>query len=117
MRCECSRTIHNFAIGENTYGYSSVFHQQEGWGWENNTPFNMAWHCAYNANLRVLAVDLDPQVNLSQYVMGTKKYKEMLEDPEQKTVVDVFEQFSAPTQYIGSPTRIKPEDVICNVTD
>ena len=27
--------------------------------------FNLAWYAAWQANLRVLAVDLDPQSNLS----------------------------------------------------
>ena len=36
--------------------------------------FNLAWHCAWKKNLRVLAVDLDPQANLSQYFLGAIKY-------------------------------------------
>src|SRR5213080_3085892 len=36
--------------------------------------FNLAWYCAWQANLKVLAVDLDPQANLSQYFMGARKY-------------------------------------------
>ena len=34
--------------------------------------FNLAWHAAWEAKLCVLAVDLDPQSNLSQYFMGAK---------------------------------------------
>src|SRR4051812_40722526 len=36
--------------------------------------FNLAWHAAWMHNLRVLAVDLDPQANLSQYFMGAEGY-------------------------------------------
>lgn len=57
--------------------------------------FNLAWFSAWQANLRVLAVDLDPQANLSQYFMGAQQYLEYLND-DKGTVVDIFEQFSAP---------------------
>jgi chromosome partitioning protein len=36
--------------------------------------FNLAWYAAWRRNLRVLAVDLDPQANLSQYFMGAEGY-------------------------------------------
>ena len=54
---------------------------------------NLGWYCAYKANYRVLLVDLDPQFNLSQYVLGTDRYEEHL-DQEKPTVVDVFEQLT-----------------------
>jgi len=54
--------------------------------------FNLAWHSAWQAKLRVLAVDLDPQANLSQYFMGAQKYLAYL-NADQGTVVDIFEQF------------------------
>jgi chromosome partitioning protein len=34
--------------------------------------FNLAWYCAWKANLKVLVIDIDPQSNLSQYCMGAK---------------------------------------------
>lgn len=34
--------------------------------------FNLAWYSAWKGKLRVLAVDLDPQANLSQYFMGAQ---------------------------------------------
>ncbi len=52
---------------------------------------NFGWYCAYHENLRVLMVDLDPQFNLSQYVLGNDRYEEHLEKGR-PTVVDVFEQ-------------------------
>ncbi|WP_080428336.1 ParA family protein [Burkholderia ubonensis] len=73
--------------------------------------FNLAWFCAWRANMRVLAVDLDPQANLSQYFMGAEKYLEYL-DSEKATVVDIFEQFSAPKPAKGAPTLLDPNDVI-----
>lgn len=73
--------------------------------------FNLAWYSAWQANLRVLAVDLDPQANLSQYFMGAKDYLSYLND-DKGTVVDIFEQFSAPKPKKGAPTLISPNDVI-----
>lgn len=73
--------------------------------------FNLAWFSAWRANLRVLAVDLDPQSNLSQYFMGAEKYLKYL-DADKATVVDIFEQFSAPKPAKGSPTLLDPKDVI-----
>lgn len=73
--------------------------------------FNLAWYAAWKANLRVLVVDLDPQSNLSQYFMGAQKYLEYLEAGN-ATVVEIFEQFSSPKAGSGSPTQLKPSDVI-----
>lgn len=73
--------------------------------------FNLAWFSAWQANLRVLAVDLDPQANLSQYFMGAQQYLEYLND-DKGTVVDIFEQFSAPKPRKGAPTLIDPEEII-----
>lgn len=56
---------------------------------------NLAWHFAGYTNWlkRVLLVDLDPQFNASQYLLGPKKYKEII-DKKEPTVYHVFEQFS-----------------------
>ena len=55
---------------------------------------NIGYFCAYYANLRVLLADLDPQFNLSQYVLGNDKYEAHLEQ-KKPTVVDIFEQNGA----------------------
>jgi len=73
--------------------------------------FNLAWRSAWKENLRVLAVDLDPQANLSQYFLGAKKYLDLISNGS-KTVVEVFEQFSAPTSKTGAPTLVEPKDII-----
>jgi chromosome partitioning protein len=74
--------------------------------------FNLAWYCAWKENLRVLAIDLDPQSNLSQYFMGAKDYVKFLKGLNNKTTVEIFEQFSAPTTYTGSPVLVSPSEVI-----
>jgi chromosome partitioning protein len=76
--------------------------------------FNLSWYSAWRANMKVLAVDLDPQANLSQYFMGPKKYLDYLND-DKSTVVEIFEQFSAPKSKKGSPTLLAPESVIHNL--
>jgi len=60
----------------------------------------------------VLCIDLDPQANLSQYFLGAEDYLKLLNKPTTKTIVDVFEQFSAPSAVAGSPTLANPKDVI-----
>lgn len=56
-------------------------------------------------------MDLDPQANLSQYFLGAQKYLELIK-PGSKTVVDIFEQFSAPSSIGAAPTLVKPSEVI-----
>ena len=73
--------------------------------------FNLAWFSAWRKNLRVLAVDLDPQANLSQYFMGAEAYLAYL-NADKSTVVDIFEQFSAPKPKKGAPTLIDPDKVV-----
>ncbi len=74
--------------------------------------FHLAWYSAWQASLVVLAVDLDPQANLSQYFLGARKYLEYL-NAANKTVVEIFEQFSGPTTVkTGAPALVTPEDVI-----
>ncbi|WP_140725696.1 ParA family protein [Pseudomonas sp. Hp2] len=76
--------------------------------------FNLAWYCAWQANMRVLAVDLDPQSNLSQYFMGAEGYLAYL-DSDKPTVVDIFEQFSAPKRNTGVPQLVDPLKLIHRV--
>lgn len=73
--------------------------------------FNLAWYSAWQGKLRVLAVDLDPQSNLSQYFMGAEKYLEYLAK-DRGTVVDIFEQFSAPKAKQGAPALVDPNTVV-----
>ncbi|WP_272670962.1 ParA family protein [Providencia sp. PROV147] len=76
--------------------------------------FNLAWYSAWKKNLRVLAIDLDPQANLSQYFMGAENYLDFLNN-KNKTIVEIFEQYSSPNISTGSPSIINPSDVIYNL--
>lgn len=70
---------------------------------------NLGWYCAQRKDLRVLLVDLDPQFNLSQYVMGTSGYADHLE-ADKGTVLDVLEQGAS-----SDGSEIDPEDVIASI--
>lgn len=72
---------------------------------------NLAWHfAAYGSwNKRVLVVDLDPQFNASQYLLGVSAYEKILTS-KQPTVWDIFEQG---TKTPGAkPSLPAPTDVI-----
>src|SRR5207302_11037025 len=65
----------------------------------------LAMHLAHAAdlmNLRTLAVDLDPQSNLSQVLMGPKAYVEYIEAGK-PTVVQIFDGYAPTDSTRGSP--------------
>nr|VFK17716.1 MAG: chromosome partitioning protein [Candidatus Kentron sp. LPFa]VFK32609.1 MAG: chromosome partitioning protein [Candidatus Kentron sp. LPFa] len=59
-----------------------------------------------------MAIDLDPQANLSQYFLGAKDYLKLLNKNDTKTIVDIFEQFSPPSVVFGAPPLSNMNDVI-----
>jgi len=63
---------------------------------------------------RVLAVDLDPQANLSHALLGGKGYMAHIQRNE-PTVVRIFEGYMPSTKETDSPTTIGAERVIHNV--
>ena len=68
-------------------------------------------HAAANDNLRTLAVDLDPQSNLSHSVMGPKAYVKHLQD-RRPTVAQIFDEYIPAGGTHGSPRPIDLDDVI-----
>lgn len=71
-------------------------------------------HACDQKNLRVLAVDLDPQANLSQVLMTPEQYAKHLQK-KRPTIVQVFEQYSPPTNDTSSPRRIDIREIIVKV--
>jgi chromosome partitioning protein len=61
--------------------------------------------------MKVLLIDLDPQANASQYLMGAVNYKKFI-DSNRPTIVDLFEQFTAPSISKKAPTPFDPKSVI-----
>ena len=56
---------------------------------------NLAWQFASMSNWskKVLVIDLDPQFNATQYLIGQAKVREIL-DEGRPTVWDIFEQLT-----------------------
>ena len=76
---------------------------------------NLAWHFAAYRNWlkRVLVVDLDPQFNASQYLVGVDGYKSIL-DEGKPTIWDIFEEN---TKVPGAaPRTFDTNDAVTNVT-
>jgi chromosome partitioning protein len=55
---------------------------------------NLAWHFAVMEpwDKKVLVVDLDPQFNASQYMLGVQRYESQIYRANQPTIWDIFEQ-------------------------
>ena len=73
---------------------------------------------AARKNLNVLAVDLDPQANLSQVLMGERQYANFMGDesrPAGLSVVELFEGRRPPSEYQRVPTELQPSDVVISV--
>lgn len=67
---------------------------------------NLAWYCAHVRNMRVLLIDLDPQFNLSQYILGIKGYEALLAD-DAPTVDQLFVTSSPNTDAIDIASMIR----------
>jgi chromosome partitioning protein len=68
-------------------------------------------HIADHMNLRTLAVDLDPQANLSQSLMGPKAYVDYLAQGK-PTVVQIFDGYVPSSSRTGSPRLLDLNDVV-----
>lgn len=52
---------------------------------------NLAWYAAYGQDMSVLVVDLDPQFNASQCLLGVQKFRGQVVEGGHPTIVDIFE--------------------------
>src|SRR5687768_8145983 len=68
-------------------------------------------HAADWQGLRTLVVDLDPQSNLSQAILGPEKYVKLLKD-KKPTVSALFESYLPPMDGSGSSKPVDINDVI-----
>lgn len=73
---------------------------------------NLAWHFARHRewHKRVLLVDLDPQFNASQYLLGKDRYAGIIKNNE-ATIWDVFEQYTR-TPGLNTTRRVDPHNVV-----
>ena len=76
----------------------------------------IAWYATLKLDKRVLVIDLDPQANASQSVMGPKTYVSYL-DGDGLTVADIFEEFTPTGRASASPKKLDPLKVIYNRVD
>jgi len=77
---------------------------------------NLAWHfAAYSRwKKKVLVIDLDPQFNASQYLLGVSQYEKILKECI-PTIWDVFEQNTRTPG--GRSIQLDPHDPIYNVVE
>ena len=68
-------------------------------------------HAGSWEGLKVLAIDLDPQANLSQAMMGARKYVDHLRE-NHSTIVQIFEDYIPAGGASGSPRPIDVDKVI-----
>ena len=75
---------------------------------------NLAWTLSFYRD--VLVVDLDPQSNASQYLLGLERYKDLLKK-EKATILNVFEQ-NPPAALVGrAKKQLSVSDVICKLDE
>jgi chromosome partitioning protein len=68
-------------------------------------------HAADQLNQRVLAIDIDPQSNLSQSIMRPTGYVRHLRE-HKPTVVQIFEQYRPATKTDPGPKPVEIDDII-----
>jgi chromosome partitioning protein len=73
---------------------------------------NLGWFCAA-VGKRVLLIDLDPQFNLSQYVLGVSRYEKLVKE-KNPTILDIFEQVGVSAVSTVAAKR-EPKAAIVNV--
>lgn len=69
---------------------------------------------AASKGLRVLAVDIDPQSNLSQALMTENEYTSFMEH-KAPSIVELFNDYNPPSNRQTAPTQIDEEQVVKQV--
>src|SRR3972149_5538790 len=70
----------------------------------------LAWGIR-RSDRKVLVVDLDPQSNASQYLLGLRRYRQLI-DQNRGTVLNIFEQNLPPALSGGQRRRLDADDVV-----
>lgn len=74
----------------------------------------LARHASSHYGLEVLAVDIDPQANLSQALLGQSRYVKFFEE-EKPSIVELFNGFASPSQAKPAPSELCVKDVLQQV--
>ena len=75
----------------------------------------LARYAAINLGLDVLAIDLDPQANLSQAFMGPRRYQQFIDD-KTPSIVEIFAGRKSPSFNNRSPSPLDINDVLIGST-
>ena len=67
-------------------------------------------YASLHLNLDVLAVDLDPQANLSQALMGANRYRRFL-DNKSPSIVEIFNGYRPPTLNVAASRPLVPSNI------
>ena len=67
---------------------------------------NLAWHMALGWDLSVLVIDLDPQFNCSQYLIGHRGIETLISE-DRPTVWDIFERLTKAPRQQGASTEVE----------
>lgn len=68
-------------------------------------------YASLSLDRKVLAIDLDPQANLSQAFMGEQRYKNFI-DNKSPSIVELFNGYRSPTPNSASPSSLDVADVV-----
>ena len=71
-------------------------------------------YASLRLGLKVLAIDLDPQANLSQAFMGDR-YRQFLQDKD-PSIVEIFNGLKPPALRTPSPTPLDVDEVLVSDT-
>ena len=71
----------------------------------------LARHAAVKRDLKTLAIDLDPQANLSQALLGANGYRRFL-DSRAPSIVEVFNGYAPPSGENTSPNPLDINEVV-----
>jgi chromosome partitioning protein len=83
VESESSEELHNAVV-------VALMNMKGGVG-KSTLAANFGWYGAARKDLRVLLIDLDPQFNLSQYVLGVDEFEKILQD-KRPTIEALFRQ-------------------------
>lgn len=72
---------------------------------------NIAYTLATRFDKRVLLIDLDPQMNATQYVLSEQQVRKILNNPRDTTLLQLFDQYTMPS-IINKPLHQNTDQLI-----
>ena len=88
----------------------SVINMKGGVG-KTTMAVSLARFAASSCGMRVVAVDLDPQANMSQALLGERSYRRFL-DSQEPSIAEVFDGYRPPTSDSPSATVLSGSAVV-----